>query len=63
MTVAADRAPVLELTDVSLWLPEGLQVLQQIDWTVQPGDARRHSDKGGRDGRSKIWPAARRGST
>jgi len=38
MTVAADRAPLLELTDVFLWLPEGLQILQQIDWTVQPGD-------------------------
>jgi iron complex transport system ATP-binding protein len=38
MTVATDRAPVLELTDVFLWLPEGLQVLQQIDWTVRPGD-------------------------
>lgn len=38
MTVTAERAPVLQLTNVDLWLPEGLQVLQQIDWTVQPGE-------------------------
>jgi iron complex transport system ATP-binding protein len=33
-----DRAPVVVLTDVSLFLPEGLQVLNHIDWTVQPGE-------------------------
>jgi len=38
MTVATDRAPLLVLTDVSLWLPEGLQILQQIDWVVRPGE-------------------------
>jgi iron complex transport system ATP-binding protein len=38
MTVAANSSPLLELTDVSLWLPEGLQILQQIDWMVRPGE-------------------------
>lgn len=33
-----DRAPVLVLNDVSLFLPEGLHVLNQIAWTVQPGE-------------------------
>lgn len=38
MTVATDRAPLLVLTDVSLWLAEGLQILQRIDWVVRPGE-------------------------
>lgn len=38
MMLVSDRVPVLVLTDVSLWLPEGLRVLQQIDWVVRPGE-------------------------
>jgi iron complex transport system ATP-binding protein len=38
MTVTTDREPLLVLTDVSLWLPDGLQILQRIDWVVQPGE-------------------------
>ncbi len=38
MVVSQDCAPVLELADVSLWLPEGLRILQQIDWVVRPGE-------------------------
>lgn len=38
MTVPADPTAVLELCDVSLWLPEGLRVLRKIDWTVHPGE-------------------------
>lgn len=30
--------PVLALDDVSLWLPEGLRILQQIAWVVLPGE-------------------------
>lgn len=33
-----DCSPLLVLNDVSLFLPEGLQVLKHIDWTVQPGE-------------------------
>jgi iron complex transport system ATP-binding protein len=33
-----ERAPVLVLDDVSLFLPDGLQVLNQIDWRIQPGE-------------------------
>lgn len=33
-----ERAPVLVLNDVTLFLPEGLHVLSDIDWTVQPGE-------------------------
>jgi iron complex transport system ATP-binding protein len=33
-----DAAPVLVLSDVSLFLPEGLQVLSHIDWAVRPGE-------------------------
>lgn len=33
-----DRTPVLVLDDISLFLPEGLQILTNIDWTVQPGE-------------------------
>ncbi len=32
-----DRVPVLVLDDVSLFLPEGLRVLNHIDWVVLPG--------------------------
>ena len=38
MTIASDRVPVLALTDVSLWLPEGPRILQRIDWVVHPGE-------------------------
>jgi len=31
-------APVLVLDDVSLFLPEGLEVLRHIDWEVLPGE-------------------------
>ncbi|MCA9860209.1 MAG: ATP-binding cassette domain-containing protein, partial [Thermomicrobiales bacterium] len=33
-----DRHPVLALDTVDLWLPDGLRVLQRIDWIVQPGE-------------------------
>lgn len=38
MTIVPNGTPVLTLTDVSLWLPEGLRILQEIDWVVQPGE-------------------------
>lgn len=38
MTVATGQFPVLQLNDVALWLPEGLQILREIDWVVQPGE-------------------------
>src|SRR5215207_7494410 len=31
-------APLLVLDDVSLFLPEGLRILNRIDWAVQPGE-------------------------
>jgi iron complex transport system ATP-binding protein len=31
------RSPVLVLDDVSLWIPDGLRLLQHIDWVVLPG--------------------------
>ena len=37
MTETTERAPVLMLDGVCLWLPEGLQVLRDIDWVVEPG--------------------------
>src|SRR5215203_4149682 len=38
VTCMTDCAPVLELDNVSLFLPEGLQVLDRIEWRVLPGE-------------------------
>lgn len=31
-------APVLQMQDASVWLPEGMTILSGIDWTVNPGE-------------------------
>lgn len=31
-------SPVLKLQDVSVWLPDGYQILAGINWTVRPGE-------------------------